>query len=268
MSYVAPRTTGRTVRRIHVVKRRPPALSDWFDDLTSAIGGGFNRITGLGPPDSSQFEEAQAAAEAQQNAELAACLSQANDQVATLDAEINQLSVSWNPSGFYTPSAITQIALMGLGLVQQAQDALTATSDQSLSSDQRSQIADAADQLHRKGQDSADFTTKIDPSAQAVEAPGFKRWVITTMQACRDAFTVASFVNCTRPGWMSVVGIFIAAFEVWKAGLLAMKDAVVDLGQKIQKIPDTVSTLYQFAKVGILVGLGYVIYTEYKKHAG
>lgn len=264
--------TGSSRRRMTIVRpaKKPRALGGIGDDINDIFGGGVAKLLGLGPPSlADAMAQQQAAADQSQNQAIVSCLSQANAQVSTLDDQINSLSKNWNPSGYYQPDQVSQLLSMVNDLMGQAETSILsqlATFD--VSSDNTNLLRDAQSRMGDKAHDALAFQAAVAAKPQVVEAPGLKRWVITTMQACRDAFTVATVIGCNQPGWLGVLGAFEAAFAVVAAFAQAMAEVALAIGMDIAKVPDTIGTLYDLLKIGAVVAGGYILYTEYQKRWG
>lgn len=246
-------------------KKPPPVagLGDFVDDLQDILMGGVQKLTGLHPADLSKpILDAQAKGDAA----VADCLSQANAAVAQLDALIDDLSANWQPSGFYTPPQVVQIVQAGMDLLKQASDALNAAKSTAQTQDVTDTLNNELDAIQRRETQAAEVTSTLNMGVDVVEASGLRRWAIGAIQAARDGMTAASVVACLRPGWMTLVSIFVAAASVFVGVVKTLGSIVVQAGQSLQKLPDTISTMFAVLKYGALAAGAYFLYTEWQKH--
>jgi len=251
MSYLRPASIRIAPSQLRRPRARARGLGGLYDDIGFVLSGPLPTWIGLGPAASTQnIEDAIAQSEAAGQQDIADCLTGANASVASLDAQINDLTANWHPSGFYTPAQVQQVIQMGLSIIKQGQQAILdgIAANNGVSSDVTSQLADAQDQLDRYGQQAADITTTLNPKADLVEADGLRRWAIGAMQVTRDALTASAVTSCLRPTWVAIMGAVEGAFASAVAVLKLLGNELAQAGQVIQKLPDTIGTIYAVLK--------------------
>jgi hypothetical protein len=199
------------------------------------------------------------------------CLDKANVKVAPIDAQINDLSKNWHPSGYYTPEQMgtlidqTLLALRSAG--DHVRGAPTATGDAS------QMISEATGKIARRGQDSLDFirakNTAVTSGIKIIDAPGLRRWVISSLQDAGYAHTTAFVQECAMPGLASAIiayqRVFDGAAGIIKSIVGVAIDVAKAVGSTVLHLPDTISTMFTYLKWGVIGGAGLWVFLEVKK---
>lgn len=229
MTYIAKRKPAR------LFARKRQGLGSWFDDLLQQ--GGV-------PTESSQ------------------CLDQANAQVAPTEAKITDLDKTWNPTGFYTAADLRQVVNSTLSVVQQGYAALSQAAQQ-LQSDSLNEVNA---ELSKASGNSIDYLNAArDAEANGVatiNAPGLKRWVVSTMQSAANAVVAGAVVSCMEPWWLSALGAFQQAFDLAWAVIKQVAGAVLKLGEVALKVPDLIDDIVTYGQWAVLLGLAYYAFTS------
>lgn len=195
-----------------------------------------------------------------------ACVNQAQPTVSTIDAKINDLAANWNPTGFYTPDQINTIVQQVLNTTSAARTALESQMSGSLSSSARSNVMQSIDDIGRAGQRAIDYlnAAKI---GKTVDAPGFKQWVINSMNAASSGMVTAYVVDCEKPAifnvMMSFVAVVTVAYNIIKkiAGVaLAAGEAALKVAKNAAEAVGALSELLKYAPyVAAAAGAAYLI---------
>jgi hypothetical protein len=198
------------------------------------------------------------------------CINQANNSstVKSVDAQIAQLLSTWKPTGYYKATEVQQLLDV---IATEAQAAGVALKNAPRStSDAEDQIAQAFDDLMRKWQSPAqnyqNAVYAAQKSGQAIDAPGLKDWVISSMRAISDAYVVVTVMECMQSWvekWLSraysaMVAIGSVAYRVVGVAIAA--------GQAVVKAVETgVGILGLVAKYGPYAALGVGAWVLFKK---
>jgi hypothetical protein len=203
-----------------------------------------------------------------------ACLNKANasPQVAAIDAEIDKLSKGWHPTGYYSPADVQNILAV---FADEAEAAGAALASAPISTGDASQVkAQAFADLMRKysepskGYENAVIAAKS-AGSNAIDAPGFKDWVIRSMRAISDAYVTATVLQC-RQSWVekwldrAFRAMMAIGAVVWRVGGVAANLAV-NVVKAVESAAGIVGALIRIAPFAA-VGVGaYFLYTEFKK---
>jgi hypothetical protein len=229
VTYIAKRRAARVSRS----KRQ--GLGSWIDDLLQQ--GGI-------PTESSQ------------------CLDQANAQVAPFEGKIADMDKTWNPTGFYTPADLRQVVSSTLSVVQQGYAALSQAMQQASSSS----LNEANAELSKASGNSMDYLNAAKEAESkgvaTVNAPGLKRWVISTMQSASNAIVAGAVTSCMEPWWLSAVAAFQQAFDVAWQVIKQVAGAVLKLGEVALKVPDLLDDIVTYGQWALLLGLAYFAFTS------
>lgn len=181
------------------------------------------------------------------------CLDQANasPQVAQIDAYTEDLAKNWNPTGFYTPTEMANIANKILQYNAQARLALAAAVYST--SDAQTVINQAYDYLKRND-DRAKLYANAVAAAQAtgngiISAPGFKTWVTNSLVNISQAYVTVAALDC-RTSWLDTVA-GIAADLVSAAK--AVGGVVADVGSTVIQAAEDAGALYPILKWGLAI---------------
>jgi hypothetical protein len=167
------------------------------------------------------------------------CLNKANAsrQVSEMDAEINRVSKNWNPSGYYQPSDVRKLLD---AISSEASSAIAAVNGAPESTrTARADKARALSDLRIKfGDDALSYDAAV-KSAQAsgsvVDAPGFKSFVIRSMQAISDAYVTASVLHCMQTWIESVLDRGTRALRAIGNVAMAISGVALQVGQSVVK---------------------------------
>jgi hypothetical protein len=197
------------------------------------------------------------------------CLNKANasPQVSSIDETISNLSKTWNPTGYFRPADIQQVLDM---LADQAADAGAAVAGAPLStSDAKEAKAQAFDDLMYKYKDRSVAYVKAIADAKssgvnAINAPAFKSFVLSSMRALSDAYVVATVLECRQTWvekWLDRAYQAIMAIAALVAKLVGI---VLKVGEAAVDAADTAaSILAAIVKYSPWIALGiggYLLY--------
>lgn len=245
MTYMS--TQRRMPRRVRRARPMQGALGSWVDDLFD-----WKDQASGDPSDTQQ------------------CLDVANQQAAPLDAKVYDLAQNWQPTGNYLPADILTAVSSVMPLVVQAQSAL----DQAMAEGTSAQdaIGQARALLFTQGSRAVDYTDAakqaLTQGADAVAAPDFKQWVLSTMQAASGGMVAASVSSCMRPWWLTAIAVFQSAFDKAWAVVRAIAGVIVDVGKTVVKVAAALPDLAELAMWAAIVGGAYYLFinlSNYKK---
>jgi hypothetical protein len=198
------------------------------------------------------------------------CQQQATATLAPLRDKIDDLSNNWNTTGFYTPDEL----LSGVTTVMAAVVKAQGTIDQVLAdlTTAGDDLHAAADSLFAVGQRSLDYTHAAQQAQQSgirlVNAPGFKQWVITSLQTGADAMQTASVAACLNPWWLSALSAFQSGFEVAWTAVKAIGATALLVGEDVLKVAASLPELYDKYKWVGLAAIGALIAFKFLKPKG
>lgn len=228
-------------------RARRPALSGW--SVVDAVNAALAKHVGGATID---------------EAESRACLEKANAATAGLDAKAMDLDKRWQPSGFYSVAQVLNLVTTTQKLLLDAGH----TMDRAISEAQAPGTRDALKldraSITRKISESSVFVDAIKAAEargiQTLDAPGLKRWVVSSMRAAADGLTAVAYVSCMKPWWVSALATFMTYFNtVWSVAM-AITGVALKLGEAVLEIPDTISTVWKLAKWGAVLGGAWWVY--------
>jgi len=232
-----------TIARRRKVAPRPRGMSGFIDDV-------FQSITGKSPEGE--------------------CVAQANADVAPFDAKIDDLTRTWNPTGFFAPQDIRDLVSATMSTVTQAQAALDSARSEPNASQDR--ILSSTNDLARAGGRSLDYLDAArNADAQGlrlVNAPGLKRWVTDTLATASSAMVTASVIACLKPWWVVALSGFQGAFDVVFSLAKRTVGAVIAIGETALKVASDLPQLYDVLKWGLLAGGAYYLWVNVLRRAG
>lgn len=207
--------------------------------------------------------------------EAPACNIAVHQQLAATDRDIADVIDNWKTSGFYTIEQFREILNFGMLVRERAGDALRTAMGQLQIPSQRALLEKSHQTLIEDQRiDPLPFirgmNEAINAGIEVIESKGFRRYVISVLQAARMAKGDVMFVECMRPssllGVIGALGSAIDKFiQVVKTTVTAIADAAVALGKAVLKIPDLLSTFFTILKwipAVLLLGGGYYVATK------
>lgn len=195
--------------------------------------------------------------------ETNACLAEANQQTASLDAKATDLSKNWKPSGFYSVTQVQQLVsgvadILNRGILagQQAlADAISDEWDNSIKS-----LVTGCQKRLASGAAYTQAAQAAQASGATVNAPGLKDYVVTCMTHASSTINAAYVAACQRPWWVGVYKAFATAFNALWALAKAIVGVAVDVGSAIVSVAAEAPTAAKYLLWGgIAVGAAYVL---------
>jgi len=223
------------VRRSHQ-RSRPTGLAGFFSDLVGA-----DRV------------------------ESEQCRAAADEKTAQLDAKTNDLARNWNPSGFYTLAQVRDLVKYTRSVLLSAMQTVSSMQAENSNLEAtRTQLKQLYTDCTRKFDEShaylAAATTAEKQGIGVIDSPGMKRWVTYSMTAASGAISGVAYIGCMKPWWLSAFlaanGAFIQLVSVAKA----IVGVAISLGTAVLKIPDTIGTIWTYAKWAAVLGGAWVAY--------
>lgn len=202
-----------------------------------------------------------------------ACLNAANasPQVLSIDAMIDNLVRTWNPTGYFRPSEVRMVldamATLATKVGKVIADAPRSTATAVEIKDQ------AFEDILRKWKDqSLNYEAALSRAASSgsnvIDAPGLKSWVISSLRSMSDGYVAAAMLECQQ-GWFGAIldGAFNAmatAGAVVARALGVAKDLAVGAVKAVEKVAGITAKFIEYAPY-LGLGLGaYVLYKMYK----
>lgn len=204
-----------------------------------------------------------------------ACLNRANSsaQVMAIDGLISDLNKNWRPTGYYRPADIEGMLAT---LAAEAQNVGAAIAAAPLSTNDAQAVKDQAfEDIMRRYKDRSQgferaLATAKQTGATAINAPGFKDFVIASMRAISDGYVTATVLQC-RQSWLE--GALDRSYKAMAAiGAVAYRivGVVVQAGENIVDATETlarvVAFLAKFAPYAAVGLAGLWGYTTVRKH--
>jgi len=194
------------------------------------------------------------------NAEVA-CLNEANARVAPLDAQIANLSKSWQTTGFYTPAQITAILQEGVKLGSNANEAVRAAPNST--GDAASVKAQAIGDVTRKiaeGQKYAEAGYAASQKGIAVvSAPGLRAWALSMMRAASNSLVTGAVLDCNMPWLATMIIKFQQLFNVAAAVFMKAVGVVVAIGETVLNVAGDLPEIWTVVKWGGLAAVGLAV---------
>lgn len=206
---------------------------------------------------------------------LASLSSVAAAGASDLDRIADDLSKNWHPSGYYTPDQVLQI----FDQMTRVFDQVVAPVRQYIKGDWSSG-RNAARQLESRlmsayaGEGKAAQYLDAVKRAKAtgvkvLDLPGLRRYVVNffvQMSAGVEGMRVLSEISSWIVSAVKViVDVSMAAAAVVKAVVGIAIEVVKAAGAAVIAVPDMISTLVKFAKIGVLGYAGWWLYNQTRK---
>lgn len=202
------------------------------------------------------------------------CHAASQTKTAALDAQTNELAKTWKPyNDLYSVAGMTRARDATLTLLAAASQGISALI--SGGNDAIKVVGQQAlGRLTSKQADAATYTQAIDAATarglQVIRAPGFKDWVINSMNAASVAIGYAEYVGCITPALAKIGAAFIgtarAAWSKLVAVAKALETLAEDVGKFALEIPKTATDVLKYLKYGAAVAGGYWLYKFLTKH--
>jgi hypothetical protein len=198
----------------------------------------------------------------------AACAQNRARVEATLDAQTAELDRDWKPTGFYRIEDISRMIDEVLKLLVNAanatRDAMAGYFTYKFS------LKDALGKVQSKMAESIVFTNAIsaarDRGVRVIDAPSFRRWVVTSMNRASLAYGHVAYMACLKPALVSALE---TAFKISRAIIAlgkAMVKATIALGEQILKVPDLLGQIWKYGKWGTVAVAAYYAARYLKQH--
>ena len=203
-----------------------------------------------------------------ENAEAMRCLNRANDtpQVKAIEGVISNLNLNWHPTGFYKSEDIENVLAMFEVEAANVGNALKTAPLSTSSSETDKKLA--FNELILRYLDPSKVYAKAAATAKAsggvVNAPGFKRWVLASMQSIANGYVTATVLHC-RQTWIEkwldrAYKVIVAIGEVvWRIVGVVIKvgEAVVDAAVATAGIAAKIIKYAPYVGAAIVAYVGY-----------
>lgn len=182
---------------------------------------------------------------------------------AKLDADSNELTLNWKPTGFYQTSDMRKVLIQTLDMLGEASKAVDRAASGELT--YKPTLRMAQSRVAAKMHDSLAFSTALGVAAQrgirVIDSPGFKRWVVNSMNAASVAYGHIAYMACIKPALVSLVEKAYTISRTLVSIAKTMVRIAIAAGEQILKVPDTLETVWKVTKWG---GLAYLAYWALK----
>lgn len=178
---------------------------------------------------------------------------------AELDARIERMIRSWQPESYYKVSDMTSLRDQTLNLLVTASKAIDKALEGTLT--YKTTLRMAQGRLFDKMSAGLTYTNAIHTANRGgfrvVESPGFKRWVIDSMNAASVALGHVAYMNCIKPGLLSMLEVAFAVADRIVAFVAGMTRFAIAAGEAVLEIPDTAARLMKYGSYAGLAILAY-----------
>lgn len=206
------------------------------------------------------------------NAEQKRCTDKANaaHQVTGMEAEVKRLRQDWNPTGFYRPSEIRSLITLLKDAAAAAGAELKAAP---LSTRDAQKVKDdafesAVNKIADRGKAYEEAIVNAKKtSSTAINAPGFKKYVLDAMSSIAWVYVAAAYLHC-RQSWLeSVLDKGFRAMASLGAQVSKFLGVAADAAGKIidagDKALDILATIIKWAPYAALGVGGYFVYGRF-----
>ncbi len=185
-------------------------------------------------------------------------------------AQIDDLSNNWNPTGYYSPDQMAQALSFTMQLAGSVADQVRVAIGQSNLPSNVEMLQRATDTVQKAigigslGTDPLGPYQQILSTARAsgadlIHAPGWKRTVLNVMVAVRDATLLFVAAGCARPGWVDIFDRVVSAFNTLAGFLKTIGNLILEVGRQVASLPDTIGTMFTVLKWSALIGGLYFV---------
>jgi hypothetical protein len=206
------------------------------------------------------------------------CLNEANasPQVASIDATVANLSMNWHPTGYYDPADVQMLLDLFAQKAADAGDALASapmsTSDAATS--KKLAFDDAIRVYQNQSLNYAQAVSQARASGVAINAPGFKEWVLKSMGAISNVWATAAVLHCHQSWIADLLGKAANAMAAIGAAAWRVLGVAYDLAKGAVNALEAglgfVAWLAKYSKWILIVGVGglalYAGLQLYRKH--
>lgn len=249
MSYIGQ----RIARRQKVVRRtrpRPPAMGG----LLEFLGAALTPATAIG-----------AVLARRTVADQTACLAQADQVTAALDAKWYGIAQNWNPTGRFSPSDMNAAVAATIKTLNDAQVAVMFAPQSA--EDAGMVISQSLGEINEKLKAAAQYTQAIGQAqatgATVIDSPGFKTWVTSSLVVASGGFATRAILDCNI-SWLQKASDYMD--QVW-AVVSKIVDVAIKAGETVLDVADDTLDAYKYLKWGALALGAYWILTKVKKSA-
>lgn len=226
------------------------ALWDFMGKTTVADGGGGNVVD---------------------NVLNKACGDSARAKGEEMYAKATDLDQNWNPAGLYSLEQMQSIVKSIMDVLLSASSSIDNAMANWMTSAQRSRLqSNRTDIQSKMSSEGLVFTNALGQAMKngisVVDAPGLKRWVVTSMRTAATAMVAASYEVCTIPAWISAYQTFQKYFDIAWNVVRTVAGVAVQLGQQVLKIPDAIGQIWTLAKYGAIGLIAWWAYENIPKH--
>lgn len=158
------------------------------------------------------------------------CLDKANSSAIVTALDQKSLEIAnWRPTGYYKPSDIRRITAMLFQAIKDAKEALpkapNSTSDAAFS---KQQAVSDLDKRVADGQLYLNAAATAQAAGKLVDAPGFKKWVINSLNAIGEAYVTIAVLTCRVTPLETALGYIMAVVDACRAIVQFVVEAAED----------------------------------------
>lgn len=198
------------------------------------------------------------------NPSEAECTAKMDTATANLDALTSELARDWKPTGFYLVADMARMRDEVWKVMTSATAAIERVIADGVTAPMRATLGSFMDGVYRKMREGLTFSTAISTAQtkglRLIDAPGFKRWTIESLNKASSAIAAAAYMSCLKPAIVAVVQKLVAAWQTMIQIGKAMVRVAVAAGEQFLRIPDTFQTIWTVTKWGTLaVGAAWLL---------
>lgn len=185
-----------------------------------------------------------------------ACMAKAKAATAILDQQTYELASTWRPPVTFSVDEVIRLRDATFAYLKGASAAIDASIKRGAAADARNLLYGRLDLIYKKMNESIPFTNAI-KEAQAkgirvIESPSLRRWVIESMTATSNGYTAVAYFECIKPFLVSMLLAASTSAMKLASVVRTVVGVVVDAGEAVLAIPDTISKVWTWTKWGAL----------------
>jgi len=189
------------------------------------------------------------------------CLAQQEQVTAKLDAQTLDLKRNWKPTGFYSVDDLMRMREETFKVLIAANAAIEKAIAAGAIADVRTVLRDRMNRIYSKMKDSVAYANAANTARakgiRVIDAPGFQRWTIESMNAASNGIGAAAYMACIKPAVVTVVQAVVNLWPKLVALGKAMVRVAIAAGEQILKLPDTLGKVWKYTTWGGLAVLAY-----------
>jgi hypothetical protein len=173
----------------------------------------------------------------------------------TMKSRVDELDRNWQPTGYYAWQEMADLLAAAVEMSSKASTAANQAFGDNPTSFLREAATEYAEVSRKASEDYLPIWKRAQATNAAINAPGFKRWVLDLLRAAHKLMRVSEVSVCAKPWWVGAIQGFMYYFGKVIDIALTIGRVVVKAGQAVVNAADTVFGLFPVIKWGAL-GIG------------